>query len=825
MDVEARTSKDRLKLLGGGPLSSDDDHAARGSANRGRVRRDPPASAILVTVRDFSVLSDVEFEELVADLLAAELGQPVERFAVGRDGGIDLRWQNPRGKGNGKGIGQCKHYHRSTFSQLLAAARAEVPHLELVKPHGYRFITSADLTVGQKEKLYTVFSEWMTGVDDVLGGRDVDGLLTRHEAVERRHPKLWLSTGSQLFWATHSDIANRASALKARIAASLPKYVLNRGYRDARTILDEHRVCVIAGVPGIGKTMLAQVLLADAMSVGYEPIEVSGDIDEAWTALRPDDLQVFLYDDFLGQLSFAERLGKNEDARLAAFIAKVTTLTSKTLIMTTREYILHDAQRVYERLSALDERMHFVLALSDYTHGDRARILYNHLWHADVSRVGLVEVASGGYRRIVDHPHYSPRLIEYGTSALFDTHGSGYVDRFVDALDHPSRLWKTAFETHLTIERQLLAVTLATMPPPTRVEDLQNAYAALCRHLSIPITTGPFRAALDVMEGTFVAISKFEREPTVGFHNPSIREFTLDWLADDPELLAAVLESVTFFEQLRQIYAFATGVFGRRVGQGHPPLKAILEAQADRFNDAVVRMIHSPCPERRNEWVTDEGDVYRHKSSWFEDRLSFLLGLTPPWVPSTSWFTELLTELGQRWSAGQGWKAEAVDLMRRLTAMAADDEAAIVIPADVLDRIGRTLDEWLDKVLEDTESDWTPYLERLRRDRKVVLARETELAQRFESFAQEELWRWSPSPPAIAEILDYAREFGLGDLQERLEEKIAEDEERDRETSSKVRDQARSTTSSSADDRESDGALDRLFGRLTLLPEAPEEEE
>jgi hypothetical protein len=163
--------------------------------------------------------------------------------------------------------------------------------------------------------------------------------------------------------------------------------------------------------------------------------------------------------------------------------------------------------------------------------------------------------------------------------------------------------------------------------------------------------------------------------------------------------------------------------------------------------------------------------------------------------------------------------------MRRLTAMAADDEAAIVIPADVLDRIGRTLDEWLDKVLEDTESDWTPYLERLRRDRKVVLARETELAQRFESFAQEELWRWSPSPPAIAEILDYAREFGLGDLQERLEEKIAEDEERDRETSSKVRDQARSTTSSSADDRESDGALDRLFGRLTLLPEAPEEEE
>jgi hypothetical protein len=44
-------------------------------------------------VRDFTVLSDIEFEEVAADLLAAELNRPVERFGVGRDGGADLRWQ------------------------------------------------------------------------------------------------------------------------------------------------------------------------------------------------------------------------------------------------------------------------------------------------------------------------------------------------------------------------------------------------------------------------------------------------------------------------------------------------------------------------------------------------------------------------------------------------------------------------------------------------------------------------------------------------------------------------------------------------------------
>ena len=125
--------------------------------------------------------------------------------------------------------------------------------------------------------------------------------------------------------------------------------------------------------------MLAQVLVANSMAIGYEPFEVSEDIEEAWTALRTDGLQVFLYDDFLGQLSFGESLSKNEDRRLSEFISKVASLKSKLLVMTTREYILQDARRTYELLDSLDQRMHFVLELEDYTRSDRARILYNHL--------------------------------------------------------------------------------------------------------------------------------------------------------------------------------------------------------------------------------------------------------------------------------------------------------------------------------------------------------------------------------------------------------------------------------------------------------------
>jgi hypothetical protein len=77
----------------------------------------------------------------------------------------------------------------------------------------------------------------------------------------------------------------------------------------------------------------------------------------------------------------------------------------------------------------------------------------------------------------------------------------------------------------------------------------------------------------------------------------------------------------------------------------------------------------------------------------------------------------------------------------------------------------------------------------------------------------------------MEELRKYAQEFGLDSLLEKLEEKISEDIERDRRTASKVNDQPRAIVSSSADDQESDDALDRLFGRLTLLPEASVGEE
>lgn len=596
-------------------------------------------------MRDFSVLSDVEFEELVGDLLAADNQVHVERFSPGADGGIDLRWQ-----GDGTHVAQCKHYKNSTFSQLLASARKEIPKVERINPARYYIATSFDLSVAQKGKIYDLFTPWMRGPGDVFGFRDIDAMLTRHSSVERRHPKLWVTTGTELFWHLHSDIANRADALKTRIEKMIPRHVVHPAYERARELLAQNNVCLVSGPPGIGKTTLAQMLMAENITDGYEPIEVSADISEAWTSLSRGTKQIFLYDDFLGQISFSERLSKNEDKRISDLIQRISGSTNKKLVMTTREYILRDAKRAYERLTELDNRYQFVLELDSYRRSDRARILYNHLWNSDVAIECLREIARGGYKKIVDHPSYSPRVIEYCTGVGFDTQSPGYPKRFKETLDNPERMWRTAFERHLTPEQRFLTMSLSTLPRGVDISKLQEAHKELSMRMGVVSTETSFRECLEVLEGFLIAIEKDGNGATLVRHsNPSVTEFTLHRIAEDREILKAIIESAKFFEQLIRLYDHGAGDIFRR--GGNTALKAALRRDKDAFTAAMRRTHDSESPEENGIWFS-EGKVMRGTKGAVERRAHFWFRVDSEFDIDTHQLKIVSSRLASYWEGG-----------------------------------------------------------------------------------------------------------------------------------------------------------------------------
>ncbi len=508
-------------------------------------------------MRSFAAFSDHDFEYFIADLYGEIDGVHYEVFARGPDKGVDLRhFPEP---GEAPSVLQCKRYVRSTWSDLKRAAKDEVRKLEEVgtELHSYRFVTTLELTAANKDELAEIFASYVSGPEEIIAGGDLETLLDANEKVERRHPKLWLSGGTQLDAILHGATYERSRQLLEETQTALPRYVETRPFFEARTRLREEKVLVIAGAPGIGKTTLARMLLADAALEEYEPVEISADAEEANEVFRSDQRQAFYYDDFLGTTFLQDRLVKNEDKRIAQLIRRVVASETSLFLMTTREHILTQALQFYEDLEreGVDARR-YLLELGGYTRLDRARIFYNHIWSSgQLDQPAREELLAGnGYARIVDHANYNPRLIEHitglGSHQLSDAERGGYIDFAVGVLDDPSRIWRHAFESQLDSAQRGLLLTLVSMQSKVVLDDLRTAFYAYRAAAGISASGNFFEVTMRVLDDSFLATHRDEGETFAEPINPSIVDFIAAWLRQSPGESRFACAGASYFTQL-----------------------------------------------------------------------------------------------------------------------------------------------------------------------------------------------------------------------------------------------------------------------------------
>jgi hypothetical protein len=507
---------------------------------------------------DFKRLSGADFEEIVHDLLQEDWKTELEIFAGGRDGGVDLRRVTP----DELLIVQCKNYEGSGYNTLKAKMRNE----ELVKiaarrPDRYVLVTSVDLTVAQKDELFSLLTPWVVSKKDIIGKTELCAKLASHDDVVRRHHKLWLTSVAVMEQIMLGAERVQTSADINRMQRKLDVYVETDALRRAVDILNSNKVVIISGEPGIGKSTLADMIMLDHIANLFQPAIIRSSLNEGRALAASGRPTIFYFDDFLGQTYLGDRpdfLGKREDADLVAFIEWVRHSEKHRFVLTTREHILTEALMRSERLRHADlNEDRCVITIKDLSRGQKARILYNHLEFSDLPVEYKTEILKDDfYLKVVDYEGFSPRVIQWLSS--YNRLRSVPVERYqghVEALmKNPLEIWRHAFEHELSQAAREILVVLYSFTYRAYVDDLKKCFDTFhsytVRRLNERAKSGAFHSAMKELDGSFIIINK---QNEVRFINPSIADYVATVLVDDQELIIDLFRSAIYFAQISSL--------------------------------------------------------------------------------------------------------------------------------------------------------------------------------------------------------------------------------------------------------------------------------
>lgn len=476
---------------------------------------------------DFKELSPSDFEDLARGLLQEELGVTLETFVAGADNGIDLRHISVN---SGVTIIQAKHYAGSTFSDLKTSIKKEATKLAKLKPVPIRYIlaTSMGLTPARKLELFNLLTPYILSAGDIIGQSDLNNLLDIHPVVERRTYKLWITSTNVLERVLHNTAYVNAEDEAEKIERTVKLFVDTGAMKASLDHLNKHNLLIITGAPGIGKSTLARSLAWHFMTDDWQLIPVES-FEEADNVFNRNKKQVFFFDDFMGQIRLTPDTVNKVDHKLLKFIDRLKTSHNSRFILTSREYIIKQAQLQSEKIShsSVDLRT-YTVDVGTYNKTSKTRILYNHIYFSSISsKYKRLLIEEAFYLKIIDHKNFAPRVIEFitskdiGESIPLD----GYQSWIIGVLDNPSMLWMHPYQSHLSRTGATLIAILFFASGSMSVDELKTRFVQVNSMLSQVhnYETSPFDfdRALKESEGTFINILNGQ----ASFPNPSLTDF------------------------------------------------------------------------------------------------------------------------------------------------------------------------------------------------------------------------------------------------------------------------------------------------------------
>lgn len=509
---------------------------------------------------NFSNLNDIEFEYLCKDIMSKILGVELQRFAHGRDGGIDLT-DNVFTKNN---IVQVKHYIKTDISGLLSSLRKEISKVEELNPKKYYICCSKELTPQNKKDIYGMFSDYMDSTANIVTLIEINDFLEQAENADvlHKHFKLWIESTNILTDIYTNDICIDSDALLSDIEDSVQMFVKTSAYDHALKCLEKNNVLIVIGNPGVGKTITSKMLILHYASLGYRVRYTTdgADLSALKKALTQSSeaKEVILLDDCFGQAYFSMK--ETQENELLTLIKHIKRYSNKILIMNSRVTIYQEAkERTPNLVKSLDRKEYkaFVLDMDNISSVEKAKIFYNHLYFSDVPQEYRKNIRwNKNYRRIVMHPNYNPRIMEFvcNQRQLEAIEPHNYTDFIIQCLQNPEQMWKNEYERRIKNTDRILLTTLYSLTNTmVSIDMVKKCYEhRISRMVDVDVSINHFEQSVNRLLGSMIKIVDVEGVKMLSAANPSVNDFICAHLEkNEPEKNVVLETSITLYQLKR----------------------------------------------------------------------------------------------------------------------------------------------------------------------------------------------------------------------------------------------------------------------------------
>lgn len=508
------------------------------------------------------------FQQLCHTILREVLGQSIEAFLPGKDGGRDGAfhgtWSTIAGiEESGACVVQCKHTARAGANITLSDLGDELSKAEKLVAAGecelYVLMTNFGLSGTAESKIRRAFEARGVKHVRILGATWINQTIVESARLRRLVPRLYgLGDLTQIL---DARAYSQAQAVLDSMRTNLDKLVLTSTYSRATASLEDHGFVLLFGAAATGKTTIAAQLAlgaADEFDTAVVKLDSAADFQDRW---NPEERQLFWLDDAFGTTQFESHLASAWNMALPRIHSAIHR--GSKVVLTSRDYIFRAARSALKPGSfPLFEEAKVVVDVHDLSALERRQILYNHLRHGEQTNEWLGQLEPH-LETAADHPGFTPELarrlsLPSFTAKLEPWHPAS-VKQFFAEPDAFLRDVIEGLDSNARAALGLIFVHHGWLPSPVKLDRGSEDLVA-----RIGSTLGGVVAALDAMNGSQVQSIVRDDEPGWVFAHPTMAD-AYSGLMRSPDLVDHLLAGFPLESMVREVTCGEVGIQGALV--------------------------------------------------------------------------------------------------------------------------------------------------------------------------------------------------------------------------------------------------------------------